>query len=107
MIFVEGTQSLEGGSEGTQRNVAADDGDDVAGFLDLLFEGNPIFRQETPAAGRGGNGKREPMLTTAYTQAARRSAAREDILRAKRNFSIRGLVDQRGSHPWVGGFLWR
>src|SRR5262245_25995130 len=47
-IVVEGTEPLERRAGRAQIDVAADDIDDVVGFLDALGQGYPIFRQRAP-----------------------------------------------------------
>src|SRR5262249_8850931 len=48
VIVVEGAEPLEGGPDGAQVHVAANDIDDIVGLLDLLDEGNPVIRQRAP-----------------------------------------------------------
>src|SRR5437870_4083565 len=45
VVVVERTEAFEGGPDGAQRHVAADDIDNVVGLLDLLDQGYPVFRQ--------------------------------------------------------------
>ena len=55
VVVVERAETLEHFPLGLQRHIRADHGHDVAGFLDLLGQGYPVFRQGTPA-GEGPTG---------------------------------------------------
>ena len=48
VIVVKRTEPLMDGAGLAQRDVFADDVDDVVGFLDAVFQGCPVFRQGTP-----------------------------------------------------------
>src|SRR5205085_3015189 len=45
-VVVKRAQALERRADGTQRNIAADDVDDVVGFLDLLLQGVTVVVHE-------------------------------------------------------------
>ncbi len=51
-VVVKRAQTLESGPDGTQRNIAADDIDDVVRFLDLLLQGISVVVHGTLARGR-------------------------------------------------------
>src|SRR5262245_6198402 len=64
VIVMKRADAFEGGADGAQIDVAADDIDDVIGFLDALGQGYPIFRQRAPL------GRIHPMeLNQSMTQA--------------------------------------
>jgi hypothetical protein len=46
---VERAEAFESGADAAQRQVGADDIDDVVGLLDPLFQGVPIFAHGAPA----------------------------------------------------------
>src|SRR5581483_5927974 len=56
VVVVEGAQALEGGARGPQGHVAADDINDVVGFLDLLDHGSQVVGQGPPVGRKNGKG---------------------------------------------------